>query len=119
MGWGIGYDENWQRDIGYCVPALCDQPECTEEIDRGLSHVCGSEPYGGEHGCGLYFCEPHLRWNGKGEERVCARCHDAQPPYEKKPDVRAWIEWKLTDASWQRWRDENPSDVAILRSEVR
>src|SRR4051812_7048849 len=27
MGWSIGYDSNWQRDIGYGVPAFCDHPQ--------------------------------------------------------------------------------------------
>ena len=50
MGWSIGYDSNWDRDIGYGVPAYCDHPDCNEEIDRGLSYVCGGEPYGGDRG---------------------------------------------------------------------
>ena len=45
MGWEIGYDDNWERDIGYGVPAECDHPDC-QVIDRGLSYVCGGEPYG-------------------------------------------------------------------------
>lgn len=54
MGWSIGYDERWKRDIGYGVPATCDHPGCEEKIDRGLSCVCANQqPYGGEHGCGL------------------------------------------------------------------
>src|SRR5690606_23075125 len=53
MGWAVGYDSNWNRDIGYGVPTTCDHPGCNEKIDRGLSYVCGDEPYGGEHGCGL------------------------------------------------------------------
>lgn len=57
MGWSIGYDSKWKRDIGYGVPAWCDHPGCIEEIYRGLSHVCGGEPYGGERGCGLYSGE--------------------------------------------------------------
>jgi hypothetical protein len=55
MGWSIGYDSKWQRDIGYGVPGVCDDPACAEKIDRGLSYVCGGEPYGGDEGCGLYF----------------------------------------------------------------
>ena len=59
MGWSIGYDEKWARDIGYGVPAVCDHPDCDARIDRGLSYVCcNQEPRGGE-GCGLYFCEKH------------------------------------------------------------
>lgn len=39
MGWSVGFDENWQRDIGYGVPAYCDHPQCKAEIDRGLDYV--------------------------------------------------------------------------------
>ena len=56
MSWSIGFDSNWNRDIGYGVPAYCDNPKCNKEIDRGLSYVCGGEAFGGEKGCGLYFC---------------------------------------------------------------
>ncbi len=44
MSWAVGFDETWQRDIGYGVPAYCDHPGCMAEIDRGLSYVCGGEP---------------------------------------------------------------------------
>lgn len=61
MGWSVGWDYNWNRDIGYGVPAICDHPECSEEIDRGLAYVCcGQQPHGGEYGCGLYFCSEHM-----------------------------------------------------------
>lgn len=56
MGWAIGYDAQWQRDIGYGVTAYCDHPRCNKTIDRGLSYVCGGEPYGGERGCGITRC---------------------------------------------------------------
>lgn len=59
MSWAVGYDAKWHRDIGYGVPATCDYPGCAAEIDRGLGYVCAGEPYGGEHGCGLYFCDAH------------------------------------------------------------
>lgn len=62
MGWSLGYDDRWKRDIGYGVPAYCDQPGCTEEIHRGLAYVCGSHPFGGDRGCGLYFCGSHMEW---------------------------------------------------------
>ena len=44
MGWAVGFDNNWNRDIGYGVPAICDFPGCGEEIDRGLGYVCGGGP---------------------------------------------------------------------------
>lgn len=107
MGWSIGYDESWNRDIGYGVPAMCDEPTCTEEIDRGLAYVCGGEPYGGEHGCGLYFCGEHRVWKEKAQGFVCHRCRYGKKPYEPKPDTQEWIDWKLTDESWAQWREEN------------
>jgi hypothetical protein len=55
MSWALGFDGNWNRDIGYGVPSYCDHPKCSAKIDRGLAYVCcGQEPYGGD-GCGLYF----------------------------------------------------------------
>lgn len=31
-------------------------------------------------------------------------------------DVPEWMRWKLEDASWQQWRDENPVEVEQLRA---
>ena len=112
MGWSIGYDENWKRDIGYGVPAICDYPGCGEKIDRGLSYVCGGEPFGGDDGCGLYFCGKHLH------PRKCERCLEGKEPFDPTMDTQEWIAWKLTDESWQRWRDENPEEVARLLANV-
>ena len=108
MSWSIGYDNNWKRDIGYGVPAYCDAPKCMREIDRGLSYVCGGEPYGGEKGCGLYFCSEHLMaWGNR-----CPRCSRYKPPYKKiSPEHPDWIHHKLTDESWAQWRKENPKFI--------
>lgn len=116
MGWSIGYDSKWKRDIGYGVLATCDYPECGSPIHRGLSYVCGGEPYGGEHGCGLYFREPHLHLAGKrrGYAQVCGPCRRGMPPHKATPDVRKWIEHKLMDESWAEWRAENPAEVAEM-----
>ena len=114
MGWSIGYDENWKRDIGYGVPATCDHPCCGKEIDRGLSHVCGGEPYGGERGCGLYFCAEHLHIHERLPQ-LCERCAPRRKkPFDPTPDRPEWVRHKLTDESWQQWRDENPDEVAAL-----
>ena len=109
MGWSIGYDENWERDIGYGVPAFCDYPGCGKDIDRGLYHVCGDAPYGGEHGCGLYFCGQHLL------PTLCERCESGEQPFEPTKEHPRWINHKLTDESWQQWRDENPEEVKKLQ----
>lgn len=110
MGWAVGFDPRWQRDIGYGVPAICDFPGCNRDIDRGLSFVCGSEPYGGERGCGLFFCHEHLN----GDKDLCARCIAGEPPFPAKPDTLEWMRHKLTDESWHQWRVENSEKAAEL-----
>jgi hypothetical protein len=118
MSWAVGYDSRWGRDIGYGVPATCDHPGCGAAIDRGLAYVCaGSEPYGGEDGCGLYFCGEHMLIGG-GVRQKCVRCEAGKPPYDPTPDTAEWIAWKLGDESWQPWRDENPEAVAAMRARV-
>lgn len=114
MGWSIGWDSHWRRDIGYGVPAFCDHPRCSKEIDRGLSYVCGVEPYGGEHGCGLFFCSEHLSYYTSNRSQSCLRCGRYLSPFTPKPDHPEWLRHKLTDESWQQWRDENQSDVAQM-----
>ncbi|MBF6368398.1 hypothetical protein IU469_22130 [Nocardia puris] len=119
MSWAVGYDTNWRRDIGYGVPATCDHPGCGEGIDRGLYFVCcGEEPRGGEHGCGLYFCGQHLRYGDDDLPARCERCQAGADPFAPTPDVPEWINHKLTDPSWQRWRDEHPDEVAALDERV-
>ena len=119
MGWSIGYDSKWKRDIGYGVPAVCDHPDCNNEIDRGLSYVCGGEPYGGDHGCGLFFCDEHMYLNTHdGEPQMCERCCDGEKPFTPKPDVQEWVLWKLTDDSWAQWREDNPDEVEKLKQSL-
>ena len=112
MSWASGFDGKWNRDIGYGVPAYCDHPKCMAEIDRGLAHVCGGEPYGGDYGCGLYFCSGHLYIGTHGFR--CNRCNRYRAPYKPKPEHPGWIKHKLTNPSWQPWRDENPLAVKAL-----
>lgn len=129
MGWSIGSDGD--RDIGYGVPAECDYPDCSKRIDRGLSYVCGSDPYGGAWGCGLYFCSDHLETKEvknlrtiqvPGEEFICVslceRCYENKASFEPKPDIPEWVNHKLTDESWQEWRDENPSEVQEMLTQL-
>lgn len=114
MSWAIGFDIHWKRDVGYGVPAYCDHPGCDVVIDRGLSHVCGGEPFGGNQGCGLYFCGRHLYFYVR-KPQWCDRCRTGQNPFEPKPDHPDWIQHKLTHESWKPWRDEHPEEVCILR----
>ena len=117
MSWSVGYNDNLQRDIGYGVPAVCDHPDCEEEIDRGLSYVCGVDPYGGEYGCGLHFCGKHLylaypEGDAGPVVWLCERCLDGKEPFDPKPDTQEWVTHKLTDESWAKLRAENPDWVA-------
>lgn len=140
MGWAIGTG-NGGRDIGYGVPAICDQPGCDEEIDRGISYACGN--FRSDSGCGQYFCSKHLNYfyydikdvsmnesdhtdDGiefcdhclYGLEHPDAAAKDPKwPPYhEPKPDILKWVLWKLYDASWERWRQETPKELATLKA---
>lgn len=111
MGWALGFDKNWNRDVGYGVPAFCDHPECNEVIDRGLAFVCCEEEmYGGENGCGLYFCPKH-----RGLSNKCERCDAGEDPFTPKPDHPEWVNHKLTDESWSEWRDKHPEEVAAMQ----
>jgi len=121
MSWAIGFDSNWNRDIGYGVPATCDHPGCGKEIDRGLGYVCGSEPYGGEHGCGLFFCGEHLSFVDDHGAPLCERCQASggPNPFTPTPDIPEWVQHKLTDESWAKWRSENPATVLELIAAAR
>lgn len=119
MGYAV-YEDRDARDLGierwagYGVPAVCDAPTCTAEIDRGLAYKCESdtrydieEETGVEsetevEGCGLYFCGSHQAHGN----------HEGAVP---KPDTPEWNAHLLTDDSWQEWRDLNPEKVAKLR----
>jgi len=118
MSWAIGYDSTQERFIGYGVPSICDHPGCNEKIDRGLAYVCGGEPYGGDHGCGQFFCAKHLRmhtWKDGETTQSCKRCDTYKKPYETKPDTKEWINHMLTDETWKKWREENPEEVKRMK----
>ena len=116
MGWSIGYDENWKRWIGYGVPAYCDHPKCNERIDRGLAYVCCDQaPYGGNRGCGLFFCGTHADVYGR-----CPKCRRYDhKPYKPKPEHPDWLVHILMDKSWAKWRKENPKDVEKFKAALR
>lgn len=119
MGWAVGEHE-W-RDVGYGVPAQCDHPRCRRKIDRGLAYVCGSIPYGGGHGCGLFFCEGHRQFTHRGDDSpsLCTHCRlRTGKTYAKKPDLPQWMRHKLRDASWAPWRAANPEAVAALKARL-
>lgn len=113
MGWSIGGPDQHGRFVGYGVPAFCDHPKCTAQIDRGLAYVCcNQEPYGGDRGCGLYFCEKH----STGFEGRCMRCARSRPtPYTiTKPEHPVWLKHLINDESWADWRREDPDRLEAL-----
>lgn len=116
---------------GYGVPAICEQPYCNEEIDRGVSFACGGEPFS-EHGCDRYFCSKHLHHTYFDPEQsdgickhkedcecetaeVCERCAGGALPFDYKPEHPDWVKHLLTDKSWSTWRRNNPSKVKELK----
>lgn len=117
MGYSVyedrdAHDHGVSRWAGYGVPAVCDWPTCSTEINRGLGFKCERryiETEDGEEieedGCGLYFCIEHLALG-------CVPEHDGFTP---KPDTAEWEQWMLTDESWEPWREEHPEVVAQLR----
>jgi hypothetical protein len=75
MGYGFYTVSAWDarrpsigtRPAGYMVLATCDKRGCHEEIDRGLSYLCGDDPHGpmdDAPGCGRYFCGKHSTFVG-------------------------------------------------------
>lgn len=120
----MGYQvyEVGDRWGGYGVPAICEHPDCNEEIDRGFSYACGGEPFS-ELGCDRYFCSKHLKYHcfnvGGGREcvEVCERCDKYKSPFPYKPEHPDWVKHLLTDESWEEWRDKNPDKVKSLKEE--
>lgn len=114
MGWSLGVDSTWDRDIGYGVPAYCDHPDCNEEIDRGLYYVCHSQQAYGGDGCGLYFCDNHNFY--PEDDEIEGPCSHFDAGIEAKPDHPLWIWFKLNDKNWAEWRAENPKKVEAMRA---
>lgn len=123
MSWEIGWEGSRGRWVGYGVPAHCEHPDCDAEIDRGLSYVCGGEPFGGDHGCGMFFCTRHLemRFRGRGStdagyRQLCQRCARGRPPFPEKPEHPKWARHLLKDPTWAEWRGLHPELVEKLKS---
>lgn len=132
MGWAIGYLDG--RDVGYGVPATCEQPECKKKIDRGLAYKCGE--WRSDDACGLYFCGKHLylEEDSNGDSVwACDVCCinmklnriDSNTGYESfaatypmKPDRNIWVRHKLKHSSWQEWRDNHPEEVKAMKEQL-
>ena len=81
MGWMHCGEDSKGRDIGYGVSAVCDHPDCSKPIDRGLGHACGGM-HGDQEGCEKYYSDEHLTHHLANHltgsiygGRVCGQCH--------------------------------------------
>lgn len=98
MGWGHCGEDSKGRPIGYVHQALCDHPDCTKKIHRGLDYACGGMHGEDEVSCERYFCHRHLSgwvkqpFAGGMVVSVCADCEKA-------------------------WREANPEAAAELDAE--
>ncbi|MFF9559282.1 hypothetical protein ACF1DY_26125 [Streptomyces albus] len=83
------YRNGEKIEAGYDVEAMCDKPDCTTRIWRGLDALCGQTPGGDEHGCGDYFCDEHLYLAPEREHGWrCILCNDKDSdPLETSPDA--------------------------------
>lgn len=111
----IGLVVRW---AGYGVPAECDLPGCTAQIDRGLGYVCeeseafaevsldGEETSVFVDGCGLFFCAQHQDHTFHGDS------------VEPKGESVEWLTHILNDPSWALWRSLNPESVEAYREQV-
>lgn len=113
----------------YWVPAICEHPECNEEIDRGVSHACWWEPFS-EHWCDRYFCSKHLEWVGINNDwtrlkedhtdeeydradhpSLCERCEKWESPFPYKKETKERVSHILSHESWEERRKENTEMV--------
>jgi hypothetical protein len=80
---------------------------------------CEQQPYGGENGCGLYFCSEHKKSYNEESGPMCERCAAGQKPFTAKPDHIEWLKWKLRHKSWRDWRVANPDEVAKIKEQLK
>ena len=57
---GYGYYVIGDKECGYMVDAVCEEPGCDTQINRGLAYACGGEPGEVDWSCDGYFCYEHL-----------------------------------------------------------
>lgn len=141
MGYSCYTSAENGREQGYAVPAVCDHPDCTNLIDRGMGYVCLGDQ---EHtqSCGGFYCSDHQELafvitedefegldddesqelaesyglDEKPEFDEDGYCHVCQhKPIENK-ESRVWLEHIMKDESWQKWRDQEPARVERIKS---
>ncbi len=83
------YRNGEKIEAGYAVEAMCDKPDCTARVWRGLDALCGENPGGDEHGCGGYFCDDDLSMAPEGQQGYrCFLCqNNGTAPSHLSPDA--------------------------------
>lgn len=132
MGYSIGFSKELNRYIGYGVIAVCDHSECQTVIDRGMGCACcDGLPHHGN--CLGYFCAEHIEnylyfdeLEDLGEDELSALGLEADdlpeeednPVYKCKHTIAEgkesidWLNFILTDDTWAKWREVNPTYIA-------
>ncbi|HEV7451421.1 MAG TPA: hypothetical protein VGO16_08545 [Pseudonocardiaceae bacterium] len=66
-------------EAGYAVEDVCHEDGCEEQIDRGLTYLCGEQPgVAADGACGRWFCVDHLYLKPGGEGQRCGDCGGAR-----------------------------------------
>lgn len=64
-------------EAGYGLEDVCHRDGCEEQIDRGLTYLCGERPgVAADGACGRWFCPDHLHVTPGGGQR-CGACGGA------------------------------------------
>jgi hypothetical protein len=103
MGWGHGRN-NYGEEVGYLVPAICAKKGCGKQIDKGLAYCCGgldSAAFGGNEGCGRYFCEDHLYYVHGARHCLCEKCAS------EFPEVCVDCGKKLSEEELKAWEADD------------
>lgn len=141
MGYEV-FDQNIQgkfRLAGYGVPAYCNYPGCSNEIDRGMSYACCGAIHH-DSSCGGFYCSEHatpfigedeledlddeevqavLEGYGLeeaplfGEDGLAYLCSHPPIEFKEHPD---WIKHISTDETWQKFREQKPEEFNAMKA---
>ena len=143
MSWVVGFNQEQGRHIGYGVLAICDHPDCTVEIDRGLVYMCCENPHPSPS-CGGFYCAEHRDNYIYGDEiddmddaelealgidvesqavfdavenADIVRCRHS--PIQPNKESASWLQHVIEDDTWSKWREENPEKVIAYQEAIK
>ncbi|OTG87924.1 hypothetical protein [Acinetobacter sp. ANC 3813] len=141
MSYACYTSEKNGREQGHGVPAVCDHPDCTNEIDRGMGHLCFENP-NIEASCGGFYCSDHSdlsvtitedEFDGLDDDEALELAQsyglDEVPVFDEdgyfyicnhKPieykESRKWLQFIHDDESWQTWLEKEPVRAARIKA---